>query len=126
MQSKVQRSNPGLAGLTRASTMGALHLEQGSDCRAGMRFPFTLGGSTTGLSVTDDCRGRAVMGPACSPAFRTRWSLLLTSQKYCASDDPGAGVTGRGPLIERRRTARDIRDQAIISGITVVNFDRLG
>jgi hypothetical protein len=41
-------------------------------------------------------------------------------------DDPSAGVTGRGPLIERRRTARDIRDQAIISGITVVSFDRLG
>jgi hypothetical protein len=29
-------------------------------------------------------------------------------------------------LIERRRTARDIRDQAIISGITMVSFDRLG
>jgi hypothetical protein len=62
-QSKLQRSNPGLPGLTRARIIGALHLAQGrrsilaavrtgNGCDAGMGF------SVTELSVTDDCRFR--------------------------------------------------------------------
>jgi len=65
-QSKLQRSNPGLPGLTRARTIGAMHLAQrrrsilpavkpGIGCDAGMRLPLPWREGDRTL-VTDDCR----------------------------------------------------------------------
>ena len=62
------------------------------------------------LSVTGKRLYGAVMEPVCSPGSKVAGHYCSLVKIVTQKNGPGAGVTRRGRPIERRVTARDIRD----------------